>query len=366
MPKTRKRRLADLLFRFFTNDGVLSVAIILSTIFVFLSGYELKHNIFLYIDAFFTLFFLFEALVKICCVSPGPGRRTLGEKFKYYWFGRYDIENRKAKTDARSDDLDDEERQIQAYRNDQYKKKLDKEKKRKKGFLRKNVFFFFYDGEQETNHWNQFDFIITIVALPSLLNFFQDVDIQTNLLLSLRAMRVFRALRIAKAARIMRFIPDIEKLMIGIKSALKSCFVVVVGFMIFMLITSILSSTLFGDIVPEYFGNPGQSLYSTFRLFTIEGWFDIPDAIAANGTHGMAVFAKIYFSIFLFVGGIIGVSLINSFFVDAMAEDNNEDVLIKLKEMEDMIKSLQEQKGQDKQETEKEETTENSQENELT
>ena len=72
-----------MLFRFFTNDGVLSVAIILSTIFVFLSGYELKHNIFLYIDAFFTLFFLFEALVKICCVSPGPGRRTLGEKFKY-------------------------------------------------------------------------------------------------------------------------------------------------------------------------------------------------------------------------------------------------------------------------------------------
>ena len=135
----------------------------------------------------------------------------------------------------------------------------------------------------------------------------------------------------------------------GIKSALKSCFVVMVGFIIFMLITSILSSSLFGDIVPEYFGNPGQSLYSTFRLFTIEGWFDIPDAIAQNSTHGMAVFAKIYFSIFLFVGGIIGVSLINSFFVDAMAEDNNEDVLIKLEEMEKMIKSLQEEKKQKEQ-----------------
>ena len=60
----------------------------------------------------------------------------------------------------------------------------------------------------------------------------------------------------------------------------------------------------------------------------------------------MAVFAKIYFSIFLFVGGIIGVSLINSFFVDAMAEDNNEDVLIKLEEMEKLIKSLKEEKEQ--------------------
>ena len=364
MPRTRKRRVADLLFRFFTNDVVLSIAIILSTIFVFLSGYETPNNIFLYIDAFFTLFFLFEALVKICCISPAPGRKTLWEKFKYYWFGRYETENHKEKKRSKADDLDEEERQIRAYRDKKYQIKKEKEKKQKQGFLRKHVFFFFFDGDKETNHWNQFDFIITLVALPSLLNFFQDVEIQTNLLLSLRALRVFRALRIAKAARIMRFIPDIEKLVMGIKSALKSCFVVVVGFVIFMLITSILSSSLFGDIVPQYFGNPGQSLYSTFRLFTIEGWFDIPDAIAQNSTHGMAVFAKIYFSLFLFVGGIIGVSLINSFFVDAMAEDNNEDVLIKLEEMEKMIKSLQEQKGQGEQEEEKEEReTENGEEN---
>ena len=60
----------------------------------------------------------------------------------------------------------------------------------------------------------------------------------------------------------------------------------------------------------------------------------------------MGVFAKIYFSLFLFGGGIIGVSLINSFFVDAMAEDNNEDVLIKLEEMEKMMKEMQEQVNQ--------------------
>lgn len=346
MSRTRKRRLADALFRFFTNDVVLSVAIILSTVFVFLSGYETKHNIFLYVDAFFTLFFLFEAIVKICCVSPAPGRRTLGEKFRYYWFGRHETEKDRKNQKGKAEHLDDEEQRVREYRDRLYEKQKEKERKRKKGFLRTHVFAFLYDGDNETNHWNQFDFIITIVALPSLLNFFQDVEIQSNLLLSLRALRVFRALRIAKAARIMRFIPDIDKLAIGIKSALKSCFVVMVGFVIFMLITSILSSSLFGDIVPEYFGNPGQSLYSTFRLFTVEGWFDIPDAIAQNSTRGMAVFAKIYFSIFLFVGGIIGVSLINSFFVDAMAEDNNEDVLIKLEEMEKLIKSLKEEKEQ--------------------
>ena len=348
MNTVSKRRFADLLFRFFTNDVVLSIAIILSVVFVFLSGYQTNGGIFLHIDAFFTLFFLFEVIVKIHCVSPAPGRTTWREKFKYYWFGKYDIQKRNERRAVNSDDdPDDDEARIKTYRNRQYEKEKEKEKRQKKGFLRKYVFFFLFDGDEDTSHWNQFDFIITIITLPSLLALigaFQDTNLQTDLFLSLRTLRAFRVLRNTKAVRILRFIPDIEKLIQGVKAALKSCFVVAVGFIIFMLITSIMSSSLFGDIVPNYFGDPGQSLYSTFRLFTIEGWFDIPDAIAANSSHGMGVFAKIYFSLFLFSGGIIGVSLINSFFVDAMAEGNNEDVLIKLEEMEKMIKSLQEEK----------------------
>ena len=341
-----KRDFADRLFAFFTNEIVMSVAITLSTVFVFLSGYELKSNIFLYIDAFFTVFFLVEALVKITCSKPGPGKSSLREKFRYYWFGKYDLEKQKEKKLAKGDEVDIEEEQIRAYRDKQNEKKRAKEKKRKKGPVKKFLLSFIFDDEGETSHWNQFDFIVTLIALPSLLNLFEEANVQTNLFLSLRALRVFRALRIAKAARIMRFIPDFDKLLQGLKAALKSCFVVVVGFVVLMLITSILSSTLFGEIAPEYFGNPGQSLYSTFRLFTIEGWFEIPDVIAERSTQGMAIFAKIYFSLFLFSGGIIGVSLINSFFVDAMAEDNNEDVLIKLEEMEKMMKEMQEQINQ--------------------
>ena len=339
-----RRSLADRLFAFFTNDAVMAVAITLSTVFVFLSGYNLDPNPFLYVDAFFTVFFLVEALVKINCCNPGPGKTSLREKFHYYWFGKYDIEKQKEKRAAKGEDL--EEERLKAYRNKQYEKRKAKEKKRKKSLLRRYIGSLLFCDDGETSHWNQFDFIITLIALPSLLNFFQEISIQTELLLSLRALRVFRALRIAKAARIMRYIPDIEKLIQGLKAALKSCLVVVVGFIVLLLITSILSSTIFGEIAPEYFGNPGQSLYSTFRLFTVEGWFEIPDIIAERSTEGMGTFAKIYFSLFLFGGGIIGVSLINSFFVDAMAEDNNEDVLIKLEEMEKMMKDMQDQVNQ--------------------
>ena len=39
--------------------------------------------------------------------------------------------------------------------------------------------------------WNRFDFILTVVAIPSLMNSFLDFDLATNILLSLRALRIF-------------------------------------------------------------------------------------------------------------------------------------------------------------------------------
>lgn len=100
----------------------------------------------------------------------------------------------------------------------------------------------------------------------------------------------------------------------------------------------ILSFTIFGKVSPEYFGDPGVSLYSIFRLFSIEGWYEMPDAIARHSSHAWGVFARCYFSALMFLGGIIGMSLINSIFVDSMAEDNNEEVLERLKHIEEMLK----------------------------
>lgn len=54
----------------------------------------------------------------------------------------------------------------------------------------------------------------------------------------------------------------------------------------------------------------------------------------------MAIFARIYFSILLFLGGNIGMSLVNSIFVDAMAADNNDEVLEKLSQLERKLDSM--------------------------
>ena len=61
----------------------------------------------------------------------------------------------------------------------------------------------------------------------------------------------------------------------------------------------------------------------------------------------MAVVARIYFSVLLFFGGIIGMSLVNSIFVDAMAADNNDEVLKKLSQLERKLDNLQKTEDKD-------------------
>ena len=254
------------LYKFFNDNKVIGIAILLNTISLFLSGYNSSRPIYTYIDCFFTLFFLAEAITKIKELS-----------FQEYW----------------------------------------------------------------KDSWNKFDFIITILALPSLINLFGSVAIPSNVFLSLRLFRIFRAIKMVKATRMLHLIPNLSQLMKSVKMAMKTCVVVIIALIILVILNSIIASTVFGEIVPEYFGTPGQSLYTTFRIFTIEGWYEIPDLIASRGAQGMAVFAKIYFCLLLFFGGIIGMSLVNSLFVDAMAEDNNDEVIKKLNELNAKLEKLE-------------------------
>lgn len=204
------------------------------------------------------------------------------------------------------------------------------------------VFLFEAIAKISENGWNsywakglnRFDFIVLLIALPTLASPFVDQATSTNTFLALRSMRLF------KSFKMLRFIPNIHKLLNSLKLAIRASLLVFLAFIVFLIIFSILSSTIFGHISPEYFGNPAISLYSIFRLFSVEGWYELPDSIAQNGTPVWGFFARCYFSVLVFLGGIIGMSLINSIFVDAMAEDNNDEVLEKLNQIEEQLKKL--------------------------
>lgn len=188
--------------------------------------------------------------------------------------------------------------------------------------------------------WNRFDLIVVLIALPSLADSFLESSIDTNVMLSLRSFRLI------KSFKMFRLIPNINSLANGVKLAVQTSSLVVFAFTVFLLVFSVISVSLFGKDAPEYFGNPGISLYSTFRLFTVEGWSDMPDAIASHSSVAWAVFARVYFVVLLFFGGIIGMSLVNSIFVDAMAEDNNDELKQKIAELEAKIDLLLENRKQ--------------------
>lgn len=186
-----------------------------------------------------------------------------------------------------------------------------------------------------SSNWNIFDAVLILLALPSLLVWVTNVEsVQLEYLLVLRISRVF------KFFRFLRFFPDIDQMIAGVQRALKASVIVLLGFFVFIFVTAILSCFFFRNLAPEYFADPLVSLYSVFKVFTVEGWFEIPEAIADKSSEAIGALSKLYFVVILLTGGIFGLSIVNSIFVDAMVSDNNDELEKKVDSLERKIDQL--------------------------
>ncbi|MFQ3576496.1 MAG: ion transporter [Cytophagales bacterium] len=185
--------------------------------------------------------------------------------------------------------------------------------------------------------WNKFDFFVVVASSPSLLFAFDDLNE-----LGVEAILILRLFRIFKFFRFLRFVPGIEHLLNGIQRAIKSSVLVILAFFVFIVVLSIIGCVLFKHIEPENFGNPLISMYSMFKVFTVEGWYEVPDNIAEHVSPPTAFFVRFFFSFILIAGGIFGLSLVNSIFVDSMVSDSNSDLECKIDELNKKIEKLTE------------------------
>lgn len=195
---------------------------------------------------------------------------------------------------------------------------------------------YFRDG------WNVFDFSLVMLALPSLL-----VWVLGAHMVALNFLLIFRVLRVFKFFRVLRFVPDFDRLVRGITRAARSSVIILMAFFVFNFIVAILSYSFYGDIAPELFGDPLIAFYSTFKVFTVEGWYEIPDAIAERTGSTVAFFTRVYFVGLLFGGGVFGLSLINSIFVDNMMSDNTNALEKQVERLEAKVDELLGRKSQD-------------------
>ncbi len=180
--------------------------------------------------------------------------------------------------------------------------------------------------------WNKLDFIIVVLTTPSLLLLLIDLP-DFSLLL------ILRALRVAKFFRFLKFVPNLHEILKGVSRALKASVFVFIAFILYNVIISLFSCYLFKEIAPQHFGNALVSCYSIFKMFTLEGWYEIPEAIVHKETH-LNVLTKFYFIFIVLTGGVLGMSIVNAIFVDEMVSDNNDELESRISRLEHKIDVL--------------------------
>lgn len=112
--------------------------------------------------------------------------------------------------------------------------------------------------------WNKLDFIIVLGSSPLLLEPIVGGSVQF--------FSIVLVGRFLRFLRIMRFVPNSEKIWAGVIRALKASAGVFLTLLVLNIILAMGANALFGDVAPKHFGDPLKSAYTLFKVFTVEGW----------------------------------------------------------------------------------------------
>lgn len=195
-------------------------------------------------------------------------------------------------------------------------------------------------GEGRTfwdNGWNRFDFSVVALSLPSLAAPWTESHVFATFLL-LRLPTLFRFLRL------FRFVPQGPKYWAGVKRSLRACAGIFTVLIIVQLAFALGANILFGKHDPANFGDPGQSFYTMFKFLTVDGWSAIPDSLVQRADLPiMAFLVKAYFIAAVLIGGVLGLSISNAIFVDAMTADNTATVEHMVTALHEEVRQLKEE-----------------------
>lgn len=184
--------------------------------------------------------------------------------------------------------------------------------------------------------WNRFDFFVVCASLPVLAAPFVYIG-------DFRAATLVRLGRLFRLFRLLHIIPNRDHLARGIHRAIRSSVGVFLALFLMVLILSLGATFLFGPRAPEYFGNPIMSFYTTFKVFTVEGWYEVPEAIAAgNADIVFTTSVRLFFMASVLTCGILGLSMANAVFVDEMVMDNTDGLEAKIDQLQADVAALRE------------------------
>jgi voltage-gated sodium channel len=185
------------------------------------------------------------------------------------------------------------------------------------------------------NGWNRFDFLVVMGSLPSLLDPWVDFK-EFSVILVLRVARLFRFFRV------FRFIPNGNVIWQGVIRALRVSVAVMLTLFILNLIFGLGATMLFHELPnhEKYFGDPITSTYSLFKVFTVEGWYNIPDELSESSNSLVWSFVIRGYFVVAVIVGIVGLSLANAVFVNEVTTGNTDQLKVILNSMREEIETF--------------------------
>jgi voltage-gated sodium channel len=148
--------------------------------------------------------------------------------------------------------------------------------------------------------WNVFDFVVIGAAfLPGL---------RQNATL-------FRLVRLLRVVRLVSVLPELRVLIAGMGRALPPIGSMGVLALLFLYVYGMLGWILFGDELPERWGNVGEAMLTLFTVFTLEGWNDI--LYEAQEVHS---WSWIFFISFVLLASLLIINILIAIIINAMEE----------------------------------------------
>jgi voltage-gated sodium channel len=153
--------------------------------------------------------------------------------------------------------------------------------------------------------WNLFDFVIVGVALVP----------------AAQSLSVLRALRILRVLRVISTVPSLRRVVEGFLTALPGMGSVFMLMSLIFYIGAVMSTKLFGDAFPEWFGSLGHSAYSLFQIMTLESWsMGIVRPVMVEYPYAWAFFIP-----FIMVTTFAVVNLLVGLIVNSMQDAHHEE-----------------------------------------
>ena len=153
--------------------------------------------------------------------------------------------------------------------------------------------------------WSLFDFTIVAVSLvPASAGF-----------------EIFRVLRVLRLFRLITVVPQMKKIVVALLSVIPGIGAIAGLLTLFFYIFAIMSTQLFGEKFPEWFGTLGESFYTLFQVMTLESW----SMGIVRPIMEVYPLSWVFFVPFIFLSTFIIVNLIIAIVVDAMNEMNTQE-----------------------------------------